>query len=402
MKKLVLSLFVVSALFQSCSSDDDSGDNGNNVVAPATYVFEREGSSTVSFSGQTTRIQMAEEIVTALKDNGSTEAQIDAMFAHVENGDDFSNSDLNASDKSVRSKVAASTDYFSANSTEANAIKDDFDTWISEQVDVVFQSWNDVAAEGKAGAILQANGTTIRYVNAEGLEYNQAFAKGLIGGLMIDQILNNYLSTSVLDAGENIENNDAEVLESGKNYTTMEHKWDEAYGYLFGNEANPAVPELGADQFLSEYLDRVSSDPDFEGLDVDVYNAFKLGRAAITEGEYTVRDEQVEILRESISLVPAVRAVYYLQAGKNNLAADKGSAFHALSEAYGFIYSLQFTRDIATDGPYFTKAEVDGMLADLMGDNGFWGVSEATLDELSDDISARFGFTTEAAADASN
>ncbi|XMO86898.1 DUF4856 domain-containing protein [Algibacter sp. AS12] len=397
MKKVLLSLFVVSAIFQSCSSDDD-GNGETKVTAPSTYQFTREGNSTVSYSGQTTRILMAEEVVAALKVETNTEATIDGMFAHVENANDFSDADLNASDKSVRSKVAASTDYFSANTTEANEIKADFDTWIEEQVNDVFPSWSVTAQAGVAGALQQAGGGTVRYINAKGLEYNQAFAKGLIGGLMIDQIVNNYLSSAVLDAGTNVEDNDSAVLEEGKSYTTMEHKWDEAFGYLYGAEADATNPVLDVDQFLSEYLDRVEADEDFAGIASTIYDAFKLGRAAIVAGEYDVRDAQAEIIKGNISVIPAVRAVYYLQSGKNKLGVDDASAFHALSEAYGFIYSLQFTRKPNTTVPYLTKTEVDAYLAQLMEDNGFWDVTADTLDTMSDEISEAFGFTTEAAA----
>lgn len=397
MKKIVFSLFVVSVMFQSCSSDDDGGGSAQ-VQAPATYSFSREGSSTVSYSGQTTRILMAEELVEALKDDTKTEAELDAMFAHIENASDFSDADLNASDKSVRSKVAASTDFYSANTTESNEIKTDFDGWIASQVSEVFPRWVYVAEAGSAGNLQQAGGGTVRYMNGKGLEYNQAFAKGLIGGLMMDQILNNYLSPAVLDAGSNVENNDNGVLEDGKTYTTMEHKWDEAFGYLYGNEADATAPVLDVDQFLSEYLERVDADNDFAGIASNVYDAFKLGRAAIVAGEYEVRDEQAEIIKENLSIIPAVRAVYYLQAGKNSLNIDNATAFHALSEAYGFIYSLQFTRQPNSTLPYVSKTEVDAYLAELMEGNGFWDVTEETLDTISAEISAEFGFTTEEAA----
>ncbi|MEP3836091.1 MAG: DUF4856 domain-containing protein [Algibacter sp.] len=397
MKKIVLSLFVLGSVITSCSNDDD-GNVETKVTAPSTYEFTREGNSTVSYSGQTTRILMAEEVVSALKVETNTEATIDAMFAHVAGANDFSDADLNASDKSVRSKLAASTDYFSANTTEANEIKADFDTWIEEQVNTVFPSWSVTASVGVAGALQQAGGGTTRYINAKGLEYNQAFAKGLIGGLMIDQILNNYLSPAVLDAGTNIEDNDNGVLEAGKTYTSMEHKWDEAFGYLYGNEADATNPVLDVDQFLSEYLDRVEADEDFAGIASSIYDAFKLGRAAIVAGEYSVRDAQAEIIKENISVIPAVRAVYYLQSGKNKLGVDDASAFHGLSEAYGFIYSLQFTRQPNSTEPYLSKTEVDGYLAQLMDGNGFWDVSAETLDSISNEISATFGFTTEAAA----
>ena len=90
--------------------------------------------------------------------------------------------ELNASSKNVRSKTAASADYFSSNSTDANAIKADFDSWISLQVNDVFPNWENIASPGNAG-LAQELGGSIRYVNEKGLEYNQAFAKSLNGAL---------------------------------------------------------------------------------------------------------------------------------------------------------------------------------------------------------------------------
>lgn len=398
MKKFVLGLAALATLgLTSCSNDDDgtvTPPPTNTVTAPDTYVFTRNGNTTVSFGGQTTRIQMAEEIVSALKNTSKTEAQLDAMFAHVEGANDFSDADLNASGKSVRSKTAASADYFSANTTDANAIKADFDAYIENQVNNVYPNWGTTASAGVAGQLQEAGGGSTRYINAKGLENNQAFAKGLIGALMVDQMLNNYLGTAVLDAGDNRANNDAGTLDGDKNYTTMEHKWDEAYGYLYGNEANPAVPVLGADSFLNKYVSRVEGDADFSGIAMDIYNAFKLGRAAIVAKNYEVRDAQAQIIREKISQIIGVRAVYYLQQGKNNLATDKASAFHDLSEGFGFVYSLQFTRKPGTNVPYFTKAEVDGFISTLMAGNGFWDITPAMLDTMSDTISAEFSFTT--------
>lgn len=392
----ILSIVAVAAiLFTSCSNDDD---NSNPIETPATYAFSRNNASTVDFSGQTTRIAMADALVNALKDNTKTQAQLDGMFAHAQGNADFTDANLNASDKNVRSKTAASTDFFASNTTDANAIKADFDGWIASQVTNVFPKWNTVATAGNAGQLQQSGGGTIRYINAKGLEYNQALAKGLIGALMLDQILNNYLSPAVLDAGTNVADNNNGVLESGKSYTSMEHKWDEAYGYLYGSEVDPAVPVLDADQFLSEYIERVSADSDFATIDDDVYNAFKLGRAAIVAKNYKVRDAQAEIIKENLSKIPAVRGVFYLQASKANLGIDNARAFHALSEAYGFIYSLQFTRKPNSTQPYVTKTEVEGYLAQLMAGNGFWDITATTIDNISNAIAAKFGFTTAQAA----
>lgn len=382
----------------SCGDDDGAT---ISIDEPATYVFERDGSSTVSFSGQTDRILMAEEIIGALKNTQFIETEIDAMFDHQEGNSDFSDADLNASTKSVRGKTAASQDFFVPNATGAAAIKGEFDAWIAEQVSDVFLHWTDDATAGNAGAIQEAGGGSTRYVNGKGLELNQAFNKGLIGALMVDQILNNYVSTSVLDAGDNVANNDAGTMEDGKTYTTMEHKWDEAYGYAYGTATNTADPNptIGKDDnFLNKYIGRVEDDTDFAGIADDIYNAFKRGRAAIVAGAYEERDVQAAIIREKISTVIGVRAVYYLQQGKAGLEAanpDMAAVFHDLSEGYGFIYSLQFTRNPDTDAAYFTRTEVQGFISDLMGDgnNGLWDVTTTTLDAISESIAAKFDFT---------
>jgi hypothetical protein len=325
------------------------------------------------------------------------------MFAHETGDPDFQDPDLNASDKNIRSKTAASADYFATNATDQAEIRADFEVWIQAQADEVFPNWEVAASAGNAGQI--ADGGSTRYVSALGLEYNQVFNKSLIGGLMVDQSLNNYLSPAVLDAGTNRADNDAGTVEEGKPYTTMEHKWDEAYGYVYGLNADPADPnaDLGADRFLNNYIGRLEADTDFAGIADDIFQAFKLGRAAIVAGNYEVRDEQAQIIRENISLVIGVRAVHYLQQGKIAISQDTpdfGGAFHDLSEAYGFIYSLQFTRMPDSDSPYFTKAEVDTMLNDLMSDgaNGLWDVTSETLDAISEAVVARFNFTIEQAA----
>lgn len=403
MKRFFISAFTISSLvFVSCSSDSTVDDT---VTAPETYTFLRDGETSVSFSGQTTRIAMAEELIDALNDNAYTEEQIDGMFTNT--GSYFSDADLNSSTKVIRSKVAASTDFFSANTTDATAIKEEFDSWIAEQVADVYTNYSVSAEAGVAGQLQEAGGGSIRYINGKGVELNQIFGKGLIGGLMVDQMLNNYLGTTVLDgtSNENVQSNDEDSLEDGSNYTTMEHKWDEAYGYLYGAESDPSTPVYGddgggADSFLNKYLSRVAGDSDFATIGEDIYEAFKLGRAAIVAKDYNLRNEQAEIIREKISEVVGVRAVYYLQAGKDLLSSDKASAFHDLSEGLGFVYSLQFTRQPNSTEPYFTKTEVDGFLSDLLDTgNGLWETTtEDTLETISTAIAAKFSFTVEEAA----
>lgn len=402
MKKFTLLALAAGLTLGSCSSDDVELPEDNILIVPENYTFERGNTSTVNYEGQTTRLQMAAEIFSAFNDfENSTSESLSNMFAN-ENSP-FSSAALNESSKSVKSKVAASKLYFSANTVESTEIKNDFEAFIEEQMTVVKAGKDELAAPGIAGQI--ADGSSERYVNGQGLELNQAFAKSLIGGLILDQILNNYLSNEVLDEGDNRMNNENEIIEEGTNYTTMEHKWDEAYGYLYGDPSIPSVNPNSVlnesqDRLLFNYLGQVDADEDFSGIAASTFDAFKKGRAAIVAENYGLRDEQVEIIRENLSKVIAVRAIYYLQAGKAALAEeDFGGAFHDLSEGYGFLYSLRFTNNPATNLPYISKAQLDEFKEQLLNGNGFWDVTPASLDLISGEIASAFGITVEAAAE---
>ncbi|QLE02106.1 DUF4856 domain-containing protein [Galbibacter sp. BG1] len=399
---LIKSLAVSTLILASCSNDDDNmgGNETPEVTAPATYTFERGSESTVSFSGQTTRIAMAAELTGAMMDFDNISEEL-LLNMYTNENNPFSEASLNESTKNIKSKVAASAAYFATNTVLSNKIKADLESSLKAQVNEVAPNKEVIASKGVAGQIAATGSTKLRYVSATGLEYNQVFAKSLIGGLMLDQVLNNYLSNDVLDEGDNQANNDNDVVEEGATYTTMEHKWDEAYGYVYGASQDPANPNttLGDDSFLNNYLGRLEADEDFQGIAADVFNAFKLGRAAIVAKNYVVRDEQADIIQEKLSLVPAVRAVHYLMGGKAAIEAeDYGSAFHELSEGYGFVYSLQFTHNPETNAPYFSNEEVEGFIAQLMeGENGLWDVSPEVLEEISVKIAAKFNFTLEQA-----
>ena len=405
MFKKIFPIAIIAVSLISCVNDS----NDDPVIdEPAIYEFTRNGSSTVSFPGQTTRIQMGEELISSMMDfEGATEPLLLEMYRNQEPGggdvDPFTSQQLNQATKSIKEKVAASEDYFAANATVSVQIKNEFETWMSKQVTEVFPNRNTLAAAGQPGQI--ADGSSVRYVNSQGLEYNQLVNKSLIGALMADQMLNNYLSRSVLDAGTNREDNDSGVLVDGKNYTTMEHKWDEAYGYLFGTSSDPANPlaSLGEDSFLNKYLGRVENTEEFEGVAEEIFNAFKRGRAAIVAGDYDVRDEQAEFIRQRVSEIIGIRSVYYLESAKTILQSsspDYGAIFHDLSEAYGFIYSLQFTRVPGSDESYFSRQEVQSFLDRLLGDgpNGLWDLTPETLESLSNEIAAPFDFTVDQAA----
>ena len=396
----VIKFSILAFLCIALVSCGDDGTTSTNVEAPVEYQFERNGASTVSYGGQTTRLLMAEELNDMLLDwdNQSVE-RLQQMYNNIdENGNDvspFSSDELNISTKSIVSKVAASKDLFDVNVIEGFAIKQEIEFWMDSQVNVIAANRNQLATPGVAGQI--ADGTTTRYINGQGLEYDQAVIKSLLGALMLDQIVNNYLSPAVLDDGDNRMENDSELTEEAQSYTTMEHKWDEAFGYVFGlSDPSDYIGSIGGgDSFINKYLGRVIGDDDFSTMATDIYDAFKLGRAAIVAKDYTLRDEQAEILKGLLSDIVGIRAVYYLQQAKIQFGSNVGGALHGLSEGYGFIYSLRFARAANSTDALFTREEVDGFIASLMGDgpNGLWDVTNETLDQISDDIAAKFGFT---------
>lgn len=397
-KYMFLLLFL--ALTWACTDDEQS----IQIEIPSTYSFFRDGASSVSFEGQTIRINMASELVTAMNDSEQTATTLVEMYTNEtstgEDANPFSDDALNESTKSVKSKIAASADLFSTNTAYSAKIKADIQNWIEAQIYEVFPNSGNLAQAGLPGQI--ADGSSARFVNSKGLEYNQAVNKVIIGALMIDQICNNYLSTTVLDDSDNIASNDAGTTVEGKSYTNMEHKWDEAYGYLFGISTDSSNPlsTLGEGNFLNKYLLRVDEDADFAGIATDIFEAFKLGRAAIIAGDYSTRDEQANIIKDNLAQVTAITAIYYLQNGKSALAAqDFGGAFHDLSEGFGFVYSLRFIRKANSTEALFSNEEVDDFISQLLEGNGFWNLEVSTLDAISELIATKFIFTVAQAAE---
>ena len=365
----LLNIIALSGLFFVACINDDGNNNSNHMDAPETYKFDRNGLTTVSFSGQTCRLTMAGEIYDAFKDTSKTVEDINNMFA---NGTGFSEE---LCSKNIRSKTASSA-------TASSTVKPMFDAFIEETVNEVFPKWNSPASAGKSGYITESNGKK-RYVNSKGLELDQAFVKGLIGGLCLDQITNNYLTVGKLDVGNNISDNDNEVLNGDNNYTTMEHYWDEGFGYLYGLEAdqeNPTYSENG-DILLNKYAGKVNGS-DAGQVDMSSVNdAFIAGRTAIVNNDYTKRDLEAAKIKLYLDKIIAIRAAYYLEAAAEIIANGdaRPDAFHDLSEGYGFVLSLQFT-------DFFYNAEVEVLLDQLLKGDGFWKVESITLNTMAQQI----------------
>ena len=369
MKNLIFKSMLLSlAIFAfSCDSDSDNN-NVNTIVAPDSYEFTRNGESSVSFSGQTTRLMQAEELYAALNSNEATETGLDLMFNGDSNGSaGFADASLNGTSKIIGSKTAASTLAGSA-TTKAR-----FDNMITDFATNVVPNWGSDAGVGQAGAISTPDGAKTYHLNAQGQEIDQLFFKGLIGAFTLDQIVNNYIHPNQLDSGTRIDDNDNDVLSGDNNYTDMEHKWDEGFGYLYGlegdNLASAVTTPSGSGSLLMKYFKKVNDDGGYEpGIAQTVYDAFIMGRTAIVNKDYALRDQQAAIIKVELSKVIGYYAIHYMNDFVSKLeAGNVAGAHHSISEGWGFLLSLQFTNN-GNDEPFMDKATVEYFLDNYMAD----------------------------------
>ena len=364
-------------------------------VLPEEYSFTRDGGSTVFYTGQTARLRMATELKSAMNNTSYTQEQINNMFS---SGTGFTDATLDASGKNVRGKTATSP-------IAQSTVRPLFDSWIEEFTTVVAPAVTagTTASSGVAGSYTEADGSRTVKVTSKGFELNQVFSKGLIGALQVDQIINNYLSFSKLDGAR--EDNDAGIYAythpaaTEASITKMEHYWDEGFGYLQGLDSQfksglGTAPNKDSAN-LNYYLNKINGQDNEAGISDAIYNAFIAGRAAIVNKDYEERDKQAGIISAEISKVIGYKAHYYLVGGAEDITnGDWASALHALSEAYGFILGLQFTKD-SSGNPYMTNTEVNDLLSRLSaGDGGFWERTVEELNTMADEVATATGGLT--------
>jgi len=179
-----------------------------NYVVPSTYTFaDASENNTVSYGGQTSRMDMLSEMVTYLKTandagGGLTPSTLNvttllAMYDNSYNG--WVDQTLVGNSKQLKSKTALGD----------AGIQNQFETWMSDA----------------ATASPSTNGTYLQ--SADGKEWTQLIEKGIMAACFASQLSSNYLAGIGSDDNTNPVDPGA-----GKHYTEMEHHWDEAYGYL--------------------------------------------------------------------------------------------------------------------------------------------------------------------------
>lgn len=417
--KLAKGISVLSAAILLAACGDSDSDSDNGVSVPETYTFESSlisGDSSVSHSGQATRHILISELKNLIgsgelqnaADKNAALAMLNAVYAKgtkdvTENligtnvytagaeatpvsislksenvtllQDDFSSV---SGDKNLQGKIAGKDNLlthgefigWSVATTGDNEAKGD---GVNAAPELLIQQWfdqiADLAVDGDADT---------KYVTAEGLDLQQLVQKFLLGAVTYSQAAEDYLKA---DKGL-VKQNSAED-KAGKPYTSLEHQWDEGFGYfgaahdynLYSDSENKAKQDNDTNQdgkidLYSEYSfghsvnaakrDKGSADnaaaTDFSKGAMD---AFLKGRAIIQEnigtdpvageGYHVELVAQANIALNNWEKAVAATVVHYI----NDVIADyatfgtsdfnSGDLAKHWSEMKGFALGLQFS-----------------------------------------------------------
>ena len=392
-KGLLLSAVVI---ISSCSSNSGDTDPLSCTLAttPTEYAFtDSDGNSTVYYGGQASRLGAAEDVyITLNADAATTQAQLISDFA------------INNIEGKFAENVGNGT--YGSNGNRATIVSDLHQLFADYELASADFAAGTVAAPEQAGLLPKNDGAgaSIYELTADGWEVDQQYAKMLIGALCLEQNAYDYLTKIDLTNDNSDRGYDGDQAWGATHYTKAEHYFDEAYGYVYGldhhvngdgyNFAGDLNDAVENDLFLGKYLHKHDG-TGASGYNwrFDAYNAYVLGRQAIVENCQDVLDEQITIINTTLSKVVAWHAADYLsKASADALSSNNYSSFnHGLSEAWGFVYSLQFTK-MSNGMPLFSHDEVNALISE-MNTTTAWGFKNTTgaarLQEMADQINTR-------------
>ncbi|WP_107037132.1 DUF4856 domain-containing protein [Brumimicrobium mesophilum] len=342
----------------SCEFDTEGG---TSYTVPTSYMFtDANGNSTVNFDGQIDRLSQLEEMVVKMKSGtGAIVSEQDLLDMYANTGDNGGGNFSFTSSKQLENKTFTN---------DVQMFKD----WMADLA-VASNDNGEMAASGQAGVL--TSGSSAYLFDANGYEPVQLIEKGLMGAIFMHQAVNGYFA----DAKMNVDNTDAVDAANGKYYTTMEHHFDEAFGY-FGVDTD--FPSSIPSSFWGKYCN--SRDADLNSNSVMMDNFLK-GRAAISNDDLDKRDEAIQEIRLMWELISAKQAVYYLNAAIGQLGSDNAKAFHSLSEAYAFAWNLRYA---PTETRRMSQPE-HAILMELFPDN-MWDITVADINMIIDAINVKF------------
>ncbi|MEZ4937245.1 MAG: DUF4856 domain-containing protein [Crocinitomicaceae bacterium] len=364
MKNSIIALLTIGLVATSCKKEgcmdqnasnynhDAQKDNGScEYKAPSSYMFTDEaGNNTVSFGGQTERLNQLDELI-AYAETGETTpisaSILSDMFANT--GGNGNGNFSFTSTKDLKSKCY---------SLDTTTIMGYFDS-----IALASASFASQASNGQAGIL--TSGTSTYLFSANGIQYSEVIEKTIMGAVFYYQMNSVYLSDSKM----NVDNTTAVDPANGEYYTTMEHHFDEAFGY-FGVPIDFPSNTNGI-RFWGKYCNAVNSAINSNSL---LMQAFLEGRYAITQNDMNTRDANRLIIQENMEKLVAANAVRYLDEGLSYFGTDQAKFLHVMSEAWAFVNIIRYS---PVNTRKMTPTEVDALVGQF-GTN-FWNL---TLNDL--------------------
>lgn len=371
---LLLIIFGVS--LSSCNKEEDETlpsstvQTNTPIQTPASYEFLRNGSSSVSFEGQTDRLNQLSELKSTIQSaaNNGTSLSSQSLNNLFENTNGNGNGGFSfTSTKQLKDKTFdLDQSYFLTLFDETQAASDSAIA-------------NITAANGKCGLLRRSNGNAM-FLTAKGHEITQAVEKGLMGAVFYHQIVNVYLTDNKIGPAINNTN-----LVTGENYTEMEHHMDEAFGY-FGapSDYTSNYTGNGTPRFWANYAN--TFDPILQ-LNDQLMNAYKTARAAIVKAEYTELNKQVQIINEQYEVLIAATTIHYINQALSE--SNTGDRIHVLTEAFYFLKALRYSN---ANYRKISQTELNTMLYTDFGDN-LWQVTTTGLNMVKNKLSSQFGLS---------
>ncbi|WP_028980359.1 DUF4856 domain-containing protein [Sporocytophaga myxococcoides] len=379
--KLPLAFLALSLAFTACKKDKDDptpAEPGyrtakvdyNALTATTSYnsplFYDSKGDSTVDRTEGRLRLRMLKALDAYAKSAASGNKTISAtalagMFANTNNSFIDPYTDLNSSTLQLKNVTASSFSQADQESVHMDI------NWFFTEIAEASKSVAETAEDGKAGKL----GNYL--VDENGIEWAQVISKAFIGGLELD-----YIGNVLLDKG--LDANNTELV-SGKNYTQLEHNWDEAYGLLTVNDIYAATATATDKDTKESFLGSYVWEYNREGFK-KIHFAFLKGRAAIINNDKAELRAQAAIIRAEFEKAIASAALGYLEKWKKG--ETTAAKAHAIGEGTGFIYSLRFCKVNGADSK-FSDDILDGIL-----EEGFWKLDNDKINAASDAIKAKF------------
>jgi len=408
-------------------AEEDDGSCQYVTAVPSQYIFTRDNTSSVSYTGQVVRQLLIQDIKIMIDNLGAAGASAVTLqdFLNLYEYDDA----LNLSTMTTAGNFGLFEDKYSSISTGKDLVNKVDVTHFTE-VDADLRAWFEIIATNSqdpaklgTSAVYTTNGNA---PYADGLDLAQMVNKTLLGAVAFSQGASRYLA----DVGSK----DNSQLVDGKNYTEMEHFWDEAFGWFgaaadYAGFSDDALATKNGEvrykddngdnliDFRSEYnfafstnagkRDRFDNNgTTAAGTDYTkvIFDAFLEGRTAIVNGDFAARDIAKVTVLNAWEEVIAATAIHYINDVKADMA-DIGTGDENITnlnkhwaEMFAFAKSLRYNPENRLtqidlvlsnmgDGPQYHApgtAQYDAYIAQLDAAKGIfqsgYGFTQAQMD----------------------